>query len=475
MSSDAELLQRYARERDERAFAEIVERHLGLVYAAALRRTGGRAHLAEEIAQKVFTDLARKAALLGGHPTLTGWLYRSARYVAIDVIRGENRRAKLNQNFAAMPDHDTPSAPLEWEQLRPVLDEALDQLKKSDREAMLLRYFEGLSFAEVGARLQLSENAARMRTERALDKLRGHLGRMGVTSTSAALGLLLANQALASAPAGLAATVTSSSLAAAPAAGGVVGFLLMSKVTAPAISAVIAAGVTAFLWISVVPTTSSEELSALRAENVRLTQATAPGAPVETLTAAANEYAVQAAAIARGMTLRQTARTGSSGTAAAPIALASANAAPGGHRNRGTATAHDAALTFAWAGDLGDPDEIARLIFFDPDARAKAQAILDTMPDSLRAQYSTPEAFYGLLLAASQLEAPPPGADVIEANMEIVALRSDRVAMRRKGSGHTLAEYQLTEAGWKYVLPLAGVQGLPGILNSETLANLGKP
>src|SRR5688572_25351028 len=152
MPTDAELLQRYARERDERAFAELVQRHLGVVYGAALRRTGGRAHLAEEIAQKVFTDLARKAAGLSHHPALTGWLHRSTRYAAIDAVRTELRGQKLSETLAAMPDIDSaPETPVEWGHLRPILDEALDQLKEPDREAMLLRYFEGLSFAEVGA------------------------------------------------------------------------------------------------------------------------------------------------------------------------------------------------------------------------------------------------------------------------------------------------------------------------------------
>lgn len=470
MLTDAEMLQRYARERDERAFADLVQRHLGVVYGAALRRTGGRAHLAEEIAQKVFTDLARKAAGLSHHPSLTGWLYRSTRYAAIDAVRHELRGQKLSQSLAAMPDtNPPPETHVEWERMRPVLDEAMDQLPEPDREAMLLRYFEGLSYAEVGARMHLSENAARMRLERAQEKLRGHLGRRGVTSTTAALGLLLANQALAAAPAGLAVSVTSVALAGAPATSAVVTFLLMSKITAPALSAVLVAGVTALVWTSVVPSVSAEELAAVRAENARLTQATAAGAPASAGAAVASEYAATATSIAQAMVARQAAKATST-----PSAVAETSVTPRGHRNLGNATAHDAALSFAWAGDICDPDEIAKLVYFDSDERAQALAILATMPEAMRTLYPTPEAFYGLLLAASQLAAPPPGADVIENSSTFVELSPGRVAMRLKGSDRNFHEYQLTDTGWKHVLPLGGVKGLPNNLNSQTLAKLVK-
>ncbi len=217
MSTDAALLRRYAMEQDEQAFAELVRRHLDLVFAAALRRTGGRTHLAEEIAQTVFCDLSRKAAVLAHHPVLVGWLHRCTRYAAIDATRAEIRRQKLAQTLTAMPDASFhPESAVDWEQLRPVLDAAMDRLRDRDRELMLLHYFNGLTFAEAGARMNLSEAAARKRTERALDQLRMHLRQRGVTSTTAALGLLLANQPLVAAPAGLASAVTTAAIAAAP-------------------------------------------------------------------------------------------------------------------------------------------------------------------------------------------------------------------------------------------------------------------
>lgn len=474
MITDAELLRRYAMDRDERAFRELVDRHLGLVYGAALRRSGGRGHQAQEISQKVFTDLARKAAALSHHPALAGWLHRTTRYAAIDAIRVERRTRQLSESLAAMPDTSASSEkPTEWERLRPEIDAALDELKESDREAALLRFFEGLSYAEVGARLGLSENAARMRTERALDKLRAILGRRGVTSTSAALGLLLANQAAAAAPAGLAASVTTTAMAATPATSGIVTFLLMNKIAIPTLSAVIASGITALVWTSAVPSVSAEELAALRAENTRLTEATAADAPAEKVAAVANEYSTQAAAIAQAMAERKAAKTPVASTGiTSQSSSASPEVTPRGHRNHGNATAHDAAMTFAWAGDVSDPDELGKLVYFGNAERARAVQIWNTMPETIRMQYPTPEAFYGLLLAASTLEAPPPGADVIEQNMVIVELQPGRVAMRRKGSDRNFHEYQLTETGWKHVLPMGGVEGLPTLLNSETLAKL---
>ena len=221
MMNDVELLRRYAEERAEDAFAELVRRHLNLVYFAALRRVGGDAHLAEDVAQGVFTALARRAVSLTGHPSLAGWLYTTTRNVAVQAQRAERRwRAR---EMEAHPMHGTfsESCPeTEWERLRPVIDEAMDELSELDREAILLRFFADRPFAEVGEKLALSENAARMRAERALDKLRALLVRRGITSTSTALALALANQAALAAPAGLAATVTGVALAGAAASAG---------------------------------------------------------------------------------------------------------------------------------------------------------------------------------------------------------------------------------------------------------------
>ena len=214
MSDDAALLRRYAEDRSEAAFAELVRRHLNLVYAVALRQCGGDAHLAQDVAQRVFTDLARKAAALASRPVLSGWLHRATQFAATDVVRAERRRRIREQEAHAMQELTRhPGAEPDWDRLRPVLDQAVNELGERDRDAVMLRFYEGRAFADIGVALRLSEDAARMRVDRALDKLRGSLAKRGVTSTAAALAAVLADQAGVAAPAGLAATVTGAALA----------------------------------------------------------------------------------------------------------------------------------------------------------------------------------------------------------------------------------------------------------------------
>ncbi len=219
MSEDAELLRRYTEEESEGAFAELVQRHVPLVYSAALRRLAGDAHAAADVTQLVFTALARQAPALVHCHVLPGWLYATTRNVAVDFIRSEHRRRVREQEAHAMHELDSASPPPAWDQLRPLLDEVMDQLGQQDREAILLRFFARRSFAEIGRTLNLKEDAARMRVDRAVDKLRVLLARRGATSTCAALGMMLTSQAATAAPAGIAGTVTSAALHSASIAG----------------------------------------------------------------------------------------------------------------------------------------------------------------------------------------------------------------------------------------------------------------
>ncbi len=237
MNPDGALLRRYAERGDEEAFAELVRRHLGLVYGAALRQIGGDAHRAEEIAQVVFTDLARRAGPLAERPVLASWLHTSTRYAAAKLRRAEARRWKHEQEAGAMKallrEEETAA---EWARLRPVIDDAVQDLGESDREAVLQRFFANRGFAEIGAALGVSEDAARMRVERALEKLRTLLARRGLTSTGAALGLALEAHAASLAPAGLASVVAGQATACGVALAGaatasVVSFMSVTKLT----------------------------------------------------------------------------------------------------------------------------------------------------------------------------------------------------------------------------------------------------
>ena len=134
MTPDPELLATFARTNSEDAFAGLVRRHVSLVYSAALRQVGGDAHLAQDVAQTVFTDLARKAAALARRESLTGWLYTSAHFAAAKIIRTETRRRDREEKFMREPTNE-PAPAAEWETLRPALDAAMHELKEAGREA----------------------------------------------------------------------------------------------------------------------------------------------------------------------------------------------------------------------------------------------------------------------------------------------------------------------------------------------------
>jgi RNA polymerase sigma factor (sigma-70 family) len=214
LEEDCELLRRYVEEKSDLAFAELVRRHLDLVYGVALRQVAGDAALAQDVTQIVFTALARKAGALKSRPVLSGWLYRATQFAAVDAVRAESRRRARESAALAMNDLPLSSSmAIDWDRLRPTLEQAIGDLDDEDRDAVVLRFFEGKSFAAVGGRLRLTENAARMRVERALDKLHAALARRGVTSTAAALAAGLGSQSGVAAPPGLAASVAAAAMA----------------------------------------------------------------------------------------------------------------------------------------------------------------------------------------------------------------------------------------------------------------------
>ena len=296
MSEDAELLGRYASERSESAFTELIRRHVDLVYSAALRLAGGDIHRAQDVTQQVFTELARQARRLRNHPALAGWLYTTTRLVALRANRTEQRRKAREQEANSMNELlRNPTSEPAWDDLLPVLDEAMHRLGEKDRVAVLLRYFQNQSLKEVGARLGLSENAARMRVERALEKLRAQLARKGVTTTATALALALTGNAATAAPTAFVATLTGGSIAGAAAAGGttftLLKFMTTTKLKTGIIGTIAAASVATTLVIQHQAQArmraadasfrqQADELARLQSERERLANllAQAPGA-----------------------------------------------------------------------------------------------------------------------------------------------------------------------------------------------------
>jgi RNA polymerase sigma factor (sigma-70 family) len=180
MIDDATLLRHYVEARSEEAFTQLVERHLSLVYHSALRQSGGDSHLAQDVAQTVFVLLAEKARSLLGHPSLVGWLHATTHFKVAKALESERRRRIREQAAYAMQEvlANSPTQ-TDWDRIHPVLDETILELDEQDRTAVLLRFFEGQAFADIGARLLLTEKGAHKRVERALDKVRKQLTEQG--------------------------------------------------------------------------------------------------------------------------------------------------------------------------------------------------------------------------------------------------------------------------------------------------------
>jgi RNA polymerase sigma factor (sigma-70 family) len=215
---DIALLKQYAGEHSEAAFAMLVARYVNLVYSAALRSAGNE-HAAQEITQAVFIVLARKADKLSRHTVLSGWLYQTARLTAANYLRTEIRRRNREQEAYMQAILNEPESGA-WRQIAPLLDDAMGRLGEKDRDAIVLRFFENKSLGEVGLALGASEDAAKMRVNRALEKLRKIFSKRGVNSTTAAIAGAVSANSVQTAPVALAKTISVVAAAKGAAAGG---------------------------------------------------------------------------------------------------------------------------------------------------------------------------------------------------------------------------------------------------------------
>ena len=218
MNDDLTLLREYGRRNSEEAFAALVSRHVNLVYSVALRQVRDP-HLAEEITQAVFIILARKAESLGPKTILPGWLCRTARYASANALTIQRRRQRREQEAHMQSILNEPESET-WQQIAPLLDGAMEKLGQKDHDAVVLRFFEGRNFKEVGAALGASEDAAKMRVNRALDKLRKFFTKRGVSSTTAIIAGVISANSVQAAPVALAKSVTAVAIVKGAAVGG---------------------------------------------------------------------------------------------------------------------------------------------------------------------------------------------------------------------------------------------------------------
>ena len=182
------LLRTFAENGSEDAFRELVIRYINLVYSVALRRVGGDSHMAQDVAQTVFTDFAGKARSLSSGVQLGGWLHRHTCFVAANFTRNERRR-QAREQIAVQMNTLSETHDADWKDVAPVLDDAIDQLDDTDRDAVVLRFYAQCDLRHVGTALGISEDAAQKRVSRALDKLRDLLVQRGVSLSVAALAV----------------------------------------------------------------------------------------------------------------------------------------------------------------------------------------------------------------------------------------------------------------------------------------------
>jgi RNA polymerase sigma factor (sigma-70 family) len=206
-TDDMELVRQYAVDQSESAFAALVSRYTNLVYSASLRLVRDP-QLAEEVTQAVFIILARKAGSFDEKTILPGWLYRTACFVSSSALKQEYRRQLREQEAYMQSKLDEAGTDAAWKQMSPLLEEAMLRLGQTDRDALVLRFFEGRSLNEVGAALGASEDAAKKRVNRAVEKLRGFFTKRGVVLPAAALTAAISSKSVQAAPVELVKTVT---------------------------------------------------------------------------------------------------------------------------------------------------------------------------------------------------------------------------------------------------------------------------
>ena len=287
MMTDKTLLAGFVTDHSEQAFRELVSRYINLVYSTAVRLVNSDTHLAEDVTQVVFADLARLAGTLSPGVMLGGWLHRRTCHVAFNTMRSMRRRQNRERQAAEMNRDNTDDV---FVHLAPILDEATNQLGAKDRQAIMLRYFENRDLRTVGDALGVTEDAAQKRVVRALDKLRCILVRRGVVVSSSVLATVISAHAVSAAPASLTVIVSNAALSSAAASSCITlthfKFMAMSQVKV-AISTMIVAGIGTILVLDYRAIHRlREENHALRQQMEQPTQSVTAPSPMQTVNTA---------------------------------------------------------------------------------------------------------------------------------------------------------------------------------------------
>ena len=217
--SDMDLMRAYADRQSEPAFAELVRRHVNLVYSVALRHTRN-APDAQDATQAVFIILARKAAGLRHRTTLTGWLYETTRFTVRQLLRTRARQQVREQEAYVQSTLNETETGGVWRQLEPLLEDAMSRLSEKERTLLALRFFENKTGAEAAILLGIQEGAAHKRAERALEKLRKFFARRGLATTAALIAGAMSAHSVQAAPAAFTPALTALALAKGATAGG---------------------------------------------------------------------------------------------------------------------------------------------------------------------------------------------------------------------------------------------------------------
>jgi RNA polymerase sigma factor (sigma-70 family) len=271
-ATDSELMRDYAERNSEAAFAELVRRHVNLVYSVSFRVTGNSTD-AQDAAQAVFIVLARKAGGLRHRAVLTGWLYETARFTATQLVRNRARRQVREQEAYMQSTLNTPASDPLWRQVEPFLEEGMARLREGDRALLALRFFENKTAAETASLLGLNEWTTHKRTTRALEKLRKFFARRGVASTATAIASAISAHSIQAAPEGIGKIITAAAFSKGAVAGATSLSLAKGVLKIMAWSTAKTAGVSALvLGLCIYCVKQNQAQAGLRAENDALRQ-----------------------------------------------------------------------------------------------------------------------------------------------------------------------------------------------------------